>query len=214
MVFWWLTASNCLLLKTNIKRSVFPGVFLLLYSMKFSVLLIIAWLCVLPAEAQFRKVNKTPDTENHFLMNGIIYNYDIVKDQEMPASHVQIVIYQNKELYVAFFGGADGAYSFYLPIGYEYEVWFGGSAYVNKKLAVDATQMPEEKKPRSVVLDVSLFHAVEGVDFSMLNDPYARIFYDPETDAARTDDAFFKKQKVELDRAIKKAKKQLQTVKD
>ena len=182
--------------------------------MKFSVLFFIAWLCALPAGAQFRKVSKTPSTENHFLINGVIYNYDILKDQEQPAAHVHIVIYQNKELYVAFFGGADGAYSFYLPVGYEYEVWFGGSAYVNKKLAVDATQMPEEKKPRSVVLDVSLFHAVEGVEFAALDEPYARIIYDPETDEVRTDDAYFKKRKLELDRVIKKAKKQLQSAKE
>lgn len=181
--------------------------------MRYAVLFFLLSFFAAPASAQFRKVSKTPSTENHFYINGIVYHYDIEKDKEVPAAHAQIVVYQNKDLYVAFFGGADGSYSFYLPVGFEYEVWFGGSAFVNKKLTVDATQMPEEKKPRNVVLDVSLFHPVEGVDFSVLNEPYARINYDPELDEVRVDEEFSKKRKLELDRVLKKAKKQLQSAK-
>jgi hypothetical protein len=48
----------------------------------------------------------------------------------------------------------------------------------------------------------------------MLDEPYARIIYDPEIDEVRTDDAYFTKRKLELDRIIKKAKKQLQSAKD
>jgi hypothetical protein len=168
---------------------------------------------VLSADAQFRKITKAPSTENHFLISGVIYHYDIVKGSEMPAAHTQIVVYQNKELYVAFFGGADGTYSFYLPVGFEYEVWFGGSAFANKKLSIDATQLPEEKKPREVSLDVSLFRAVEGVDFTILDEPYMRMAYDPESDNMRIDEEYTRKRKVELDKTLKKAKKLLQSAK-
>ena len=101
--------------------------------MKTFALSILFVLSGISVEAQFRKIEKTPSTENHFHISGVIYHYDLVKGDELPAAHTQIVIYQNKELYVAFFGGADGLYSFYLPIGFEYEVWFGGSAFANKK---------------------------------------------------------------------------------
>ncbi len=165
------------------------------------------------ADAQFRKVTKSPSTENHFLISGILYQQDIVKGNEIPAAHAQIVVYQNKELYVAFFGGADGSYSFYLPVGFDYEVWFGGSAFANKKLYIDATQLPEEKKPREVALDVTLFRAVEGVDFSILNEPYVRMSYDPESDNIRLDEEYTRKRKAELDKSLKKAKKVLQSAK-
>jgi hypothetical protein len=161
-------------------------------------------------EAQLRKVNKSISTENHFFINGIIYQYDIVKDSEAPASHAQVVVYQNNELYVAFFAGEDGSYSFYLPIGFEYEVAFGGSAFVNKKLKVDATQLPEEKKPREVILDISLFRSVDDVDFAILNEPYLFMAYDPEMDVLRLNEEYTRKRKIELDKALKRAKKQLQ----
>jgi hypothetical protein len=165
------------------------------------------------ADAQFRKITKAPSTENHFLISGVIYHYDIVKGNEVPAAHAQIVVYQNKELYVAFFGGADGTYSFYLPVGFEYEVWFGGSAFANKKVLMDATQMPEENKPREVIFDVSLFRSVEGADFSMLNEPYIIMAYDPESDNMRVNEEYMRKQKLELDKCLKKAKKLLQSAK-
>jgi hypothetical protein len=181
--------------------------------MKMFVLSILFVLSGISVEAQFRKITKTPSTENHFHISGVIYHYDLAEGSEAPAAHAQIVIYQNKELYVAFFGGADGLYSFYLPVGFEYEVWFGGSAFANKKLYVDATQLPEEKRPRDLTLDVSLFRAVEGVDFSILNEPFVRMAYDAETDQVRMDEEYTRKRKVELDKAVKKAKKLMQSAK-
>lgn len=191
----------------------FSGAFSLFYSMRGIVFFLLLVSSAFSAGAQFRKINKAPSTENHFLISGVIYHYDIVKGSEVPAAHAQIVVYQNKELYVAFFGGADGAYSFYLPVGFEYEVWFGGSSFANKKLFIDATQLPEEKKPREVTLDVSLFRAVEGVDFSILNEPYVRMAYNAESDAMRLDEEYTRKRKVELDKSLKKAKKLLQSAK-
>jgi hypothetical protein len=165
------------------------------------------------ANAQFRKIVKTPPTENHFRISGVIYHYNILNGTEAPAANTQIVIYQNKELYVAFFGGADGLYSFFLPVGFQYEIWFGGSAFENKKLFVDATQLPEEKRPRDVSMDVSLFRAVEGIDFSILDEPFVRMSYDPENDRMKMDDEYTRSRKTELDKQIKKAKKLLQSAK-
>jgi hypothetical protein len=62
-------------------------------------------------------------------------------------------------------------------------------------------------------MDVSLFRAVEGVDFSMLNEPYARMAYDPESEQMRMDEEYTRKRKVELDKVIKKAKKLMQSAK-
>jgi len=193
-----------------------PGeraLFLFLYGMRNYVLLLLLSLGAISSEAQFRKVTKSASTENHFHISGVLYHLDLLTGSEIPASHAQVVVYQNKELYVAFFGAADGLYSFYLPVGFEYEVWFGGSAFANKRVFINATQLPEEKKPRDVTLDVSLFRAVDGVDFSILQEPYVQIAYDAESDQMRMDNEYTRKRKIELDKAIKKAKKQLQSAK-
>ena len=192
----------------------FGALFLFLYSVRISILFFFLVFIHSSIEAQFRKVNKTISTENHFYINGVIFQYDILKGSETPAPHAQVVVYQNNELYVAFFAGEDGSYSFFLPIGFEYEVSFGGSAFVNKKLKVDATQLPEEKTPREVVLDFSLFRPADNVDFAVLNEPFVRMNYDPEADALRIDEAYTRTRKAELDKVLKKAKKQLQLEKN
>lgn len=201
------------MLKTNVKLLRFGGAFYFLRTMRLFLIILSMVLLNLTSFAQLRKTNKPTSLENHYLISGIIYNYDLITDKETPAANVQIVIYQNKELYVAFFGGEDGAYSFYLPIGFEYEVAFGGSAFVNKKVLVDARQFPEERKPREILFDISLFRNVEGADFTTLNEPYGKIMYDPETDMIRPDEAFSSRKKIELEKELKKAKKLLKSSK-
>jgi hypothetical protein len=80
-------------------------------------------------------------------------------------------------------------------------------------LFVDATQLPEEKRPRDVSMDVSLFRAVEGIDFSILDEPFVRMSYDAENDRMKMDDEYTRSRKTELDKQIRKAKKLLQSAK-
>ena len=64
-----------------------------------------------------------------------------------------------------------------------------------------------------MTLDVSLFRAVEGIDFSILNEPYVRMAYNPESNNMFLDEEYTRKRKVELDKSLKKAKKLLQSAK-
>ncbi|MFM7232976.1 MAG: hypothetical protein ACKO7B_21890 [Flavobacteriales bacterium] len=162
------------------------------------------------AHGQARKADRAANRGNYFFLNGVISDYDIANGKEQVAPFTQVVVYQNNELYVSFFAGEEGAYSFFLPLGYEYEVQYGGAAFVNKKLAIDATQIDEGMTPRNVKLNVSLFRPVNGADFSMLNEPFERLSYDPEIDAVSLDEEYSKKHKAELERSLKKAKKLLQ----
>jgi len=206
--------SNRFVLITNKIALRRGALFLFLYTMRIYILFFSLLLVQSSVEAQFRKVNKAISKENHFYINGIIYQYDILKGSETPAPHAQVVVYQNNELYVAFFAGEDGSYSFFLPIGFEYEVAFGGSAFVNKKLKIDATQLPEEKTPRDIGLDFTLFRSVDNIDFAVLKEPFVLMNYDAEADALRIDDVYTRTRKAELDKVLKKAKKQLQLEKN
>lgn len=173
-------------------------------------LLFLFLLPVAEADAQRNKKNQKDEINgDYFLIEGKVYSLNLLDGVEDPATQTQVVIYQGKELYVAFYTDNAGLYSFYLPIGFTYEIWYGGSAFVNKKVWIDATQFPREKKPRKIPLDMGLFRPVEGIEFPVLNDAFVRIGYDPETDQIGPDMAYTEKKKVELDKAIKKAKKVL-----
>jgi len=199
-----------MLLKTNVEYRINKNTCLYLHSMRTLLFILTACLFCMGMSAQARKTDRAGNRGNYFFLNGVVSDLDIASGKEQTAPFAQVVIYQNNELYVSFFAGEEGAYSFYLPLGYEYDVRFGGTTYVNKKLAINATQIDEEATPRNVKLNISLFRPVEGADFSILEEPFERLVYDPEMDAVRADEEYGRKRKTELDRSLKKAKKLLQ----
>jgi hypothetical protein len=173
----------------------------------FCVTFILALLAVPDLVAQKKQKNKDEVSGDHYLIKGTIFQINPLAGTEEKASHVQVVVYQESELFVAFFTGETGDYEFYLPIGHSYEVWYGGSAYVNKKVAIDATQFPKERKPRTVPLDMGLFRPIENAEFPMLNAPFVKIAYDPEFDQITPDMDYTAKKNMELDKVFKKLRK-------
>lgn len=164
--------------------------------------------CFLSLNVLAQKEKKEELSGDYFLLKGKVYQIDMLEDTEDKASDVQVVVYQGKELYVAFFTSGTGAYSFYLPIGHTYEIWFGGSAYVNKKVSIDATQFPKDRKPRTTPLDIGLFRPIEGYDFPLLNDPFVKIKYDPELDQIGPDMDAIAVKSAELAKYFRKIKKE------
>ncbi len=156
-----------------------------------------------------QRSKKDDSNGDYYMLKGSVYEVDMITENEKKASDVQVVVYQDHELFVAFFTDAAGAYEFFLPLGHSYEVWFGGAAFVNKKVAVDATQFPKERKPRTVTLDMGLFRPIEGVEFPMLNTPFVNIRYDAEMDEISPDFEFTGRKTEELNKYFVKIKKDL-----
>lgn len=152
---------------------------------------------------------KKDSNGDHYLIKGSVYHIDMLNEGEIKASNVQVVVYQEKELFVAFFTDEMGNYQFYLPSGHVYEVWFGGSAFVNKKVWIDATQFPVEKKPRTLPLDIGLFRPVDGFDFPMMTEPFVKIGYNPELDQIAPDLEYTEKREMELTKYVNKVKKEV-----
>jgi hypothetical protein len=157
--------------------------------------------------AQKNKKNKGEVSGDHYLIKGTIFLINPIEGTEGKASNVQVVVYQGTELFVAFFTGETGDYEFYLPIGHNYEVWYGGSAFVNKKVAIDATQLPKERKPRTILLNMGLFRPIENVEFPTLNSPFVIVSYDPEFDQIAPDMDYTAKKNMELEKVFKKLRK-------
>ncbi len=168
---------------------------------------ILILLLAIPALSQ--KSKKEDINGDFYMLKGIVYEIDMLTEVEKKASNAQVVVYQDHELYVAFFTTESGEYDFFLPLGHSYEVWFGGAAFVNKKVAVDATQFPKERKPRTVILDIGLFRPIEGVEFPILNTPFVKISYDAEMDEISPDFEFTARKSEELQKYFVKIKKDL-----
>jgi hypothetical protein len=145
---------------------------------------------------------------DYFLLSGKVYEINMIEGTEMDAVSAQVVVYQEDEIYVAFFTKQDGLYEFYLPVGHVYKIWFGGSAFVNKIVQVDARALPITKKPADVDLDMGLFRPLDGYDFALLNEPYVMFNYDEEMEEMMPDMEYSEKKAMELDKIFKKIKKE------
>lgn len=152
--------------------------------------------------------DKNEISGDYFLLKGQVYEVDMLAGSDMAAVSAQVVVYQEKEIYVAFFTEKDGLYEFYLPIGFTYEIWFGGSAFINKKVQVDARMLPKEKNPQKLDLDMGLFRPMDGYDFPLLNDPYVLIGYDEELAALIPDLEYTEEKAAELEKLFRKIKKE------
>jgi hypothetical protein len=169
----------------------------------------LTFLALISSSVFAQKNKKEEITGDYFQIKGSVYEIDMLNEDESKASNVQVIVYQEKEIYVAFFTDEKGIYNFYLPVGFTYEIWFGGSAFVNKKVEVQGAQIPKEKKPRTVPLDMGLFRPIEGFDFPVLNDPFVLMKYDNEADAVGPDMEYTEQRSAELSKYFKKVEKEM-----
>lgn len=166
-----------------------------------NLVLLCALIIALPTMAKKRELE-----EDKFVLTGKIYEMDIFNETDKEAGEVQIVIYQNREIYVSFYG-VKGNYEFVLPIGHEYEVWFGGEQYVNKKIYVDSRPMKKRKSGYECVIDVGLFKPIANYEFACLIDHYVKVRWDQEYAQLIPDYEYCDTKAKELNKAIKRAKK-------
>jgi hypothetical protein len=148
-------------------------------------------------------------TGDYFHLTGKVYEVDMFEGTEKSAVATQIVVYQEKELYVAFFTEKNGLYEFYLPAGFQYEIWYGGSAFVNKIVTVDSRMLPKSKKPSKLDLDIGLFRPVEGQEFPLLKDPYVQVIYDEELGGMVPDFDYTDDKSAQLEKIFRKLKKEM-----
>lgn len=161
--------------------------------------------CAWGASAQ-GTVDKS-EHQGQFKLFGKVFEYDPVNGGENVAADAQIVVYQGTELYVAFFTGKSGNYEFYLPVGHVYEIWYGGGAFVNKIVSVDATECPPSRSPKDLKLDMGLFRPIEGTDFPMLMEAFVKVNFDKENGMLMPDMEYVDERMRMLDKTLRKVSK-------
>ncbi len=166
-------------------------------------------LCLVVSSALAQSTKKSSDAD-YFLLKGNVYEIDHIEETEGKAKDTQVVIFQDDEIYVAFnTSRSGGAYEFYLPINYNYNIFYGGDSYVNKVINVDSRQFPSEKKPRTIKMNVGVFKGVEGYSFEMMKEPFVMVKYNPETDVIEPDLKHTEEKTAQIEKYFKKIKKDL-----
>jgi hypothetical protein len=146
--------------------------------------------------------------DRHLFLHGRVYEVNPWSEEiEGGAKAVQVVVYQNSEMYVAFYTDKSGVYEFNLPIGFVYEIRYGGQSLVNKIVKVDTRELPSRKGGNDLRMDMGLFKPIEGADFSLLNEPFVVVDYDKEESRLVPDLAYTDDKAYELDKIFRKIRK-------
>lgn len=143
-----------------------------------------------------------------FVLKGKVHEVDMFEDTAKDAPEVHVIVYQEKEIFVAFFTQKDGTYEFHLPYGHQYEIWYGGGAFVNKKVAVDTKKLMPGKQEMPLNMDIGLFRPVDGYEFDLLNEPYVNVNFDETTKTLVPDLEFTEIKADELSKQFRKIKKE------
>lgn len=145
-----------------------------------------------------------PVDSNHFLLHGKVVEVDPSASRELPGKEIQVVVYQDSEIYVAFNTDSKGKYEFNLPVDHDYVVVFGTGDFVQKKVSIDSHELSRKKYGHTVKLDMGLFKPVSGVDFAFLEEPVAKFQFQSEFDRIAPDEDYGFKKAKEMRKCYKK----------
>ena len=116
-----------------------------------------------------------------------------IEDDEGAVNGAQIIVVQGGKTILNISTGADGKYAFQLPLGNDYVVSVTRAGYITKKFAVSTRGVPPEiaqYKFKGFQASPSIWPKVDGVDYSALNQPASKFFYDPNKQDFTNDKAY------------------------
>ncbi|MFQ5335632.1 MAG: carboxypeptidase-like regulatory domain-containing protein, partial [Flavobacteriales bacterium] len=115
-----------------------------------------------------------------------------VKDGKLKLSGATIKIMQNGQQVKSATTAGNGKFIIDVPLGKNYKVVFSKPGYVSKRLAIDATSVPENQwlDKHGFPMEVSLFEKMEGLDVSILKNPIGRIAYNKKDGYFDYDEAY------------------------
>lgn len=141
---------------------------------------------------------KRNDKDNYIELEWRAIQYSTGKGEPIPV--VLFRVRNEKGVLVkAAFGLENGKCTFRLPLDQTYTIQVSKPGYVTKYLTLDA-RLPEDINSAFIFpIEVSLWHAYEGLDVSSVSDPVARIAYSNQAKEFEFDQVFATQKKPVLD---------------
>ena len=134
-----------------------------------------------------------------------------ISDEKKIAMREAIVsVTRDGKAFTTFPTSFNGSYALYLPMGSEFVVTVSKPGYAKKYFTVSTLGVSDEsakKKFSVMVADLELIEFIEGVDYSMFNQPMNKYYYNPKIDNFEFDKKYMKDMLSQID-DLKIAKKE------
>jgi len=105
------------------------------------------------------------------------------EDSKQAIEGAKIEILKDASIIKTIYANEKGKFQYFLSPNNEYTIKVSSPGYVSKLISVSTTNVPDKVDVTGnfiVKMQVSLFHKVPGIDFSLLDKPVGSIFYEPK----------------------------------
>jgi hypothetical protein len=100
-----------------------------------------------------------------------------VNEDGHELKNANVSLLKNNVLLTEITTDKNGSFSFTLKPENQYMLLFSKQGYVSKKIYVNTENIPSNTSIVRSGIDVELFREIDGVDFSILNDPIGKFYY-------------------------------------
>lgn len=110
-------------------------------------------------------------------------------EQRSPIPDAQVEIVREGQVLSVVHVNDSGRYDIELPLDYLYLLNYSAEGMVHKSIEIDTRYMPLNVQSGGFAMDIdmSLFEAIPGVDFSILDQPIGKCKYDEDSNAIEFD---------------------------
>ncbi len=129
--------------------------------------------------AESINVNAQIDLPNVNFAKSIITISGRVNEEGQELQNANVLLLNNNIPVTQITTDEIGGFSFTLNTNNQYMLVFSKSGYVSKKILVNTENVPINTSILRSGIDVELFREIDGVDFSILNQPIGEFFYSP-----------------------------------
>jgi hypothetical protein len=120
------------------------------------------------------------DLPNGNFAKSIITISGRVNEEGQELQNANVLLLKNNIPFTEITTDEIGGFSFTLKTDNQYMLVFSKSGYVSKKILVNTENVPTNTSILRSGIDVELFREIDGVDFSILNQPSGEFFYSPD----------------------------------
>lgn len=141
-----------------------------------------------------------------------------VKDEDGGRiTGASIALYQDGAELKRVTTGNNGRFDLYLDFGHEYIIEISKSSYVTKKLYLNTNNVPVDEQLWGYEFGgfvVDMFKRMDGVDYSILDKPIGKVYYEPNVENFVDDKLYTREIKQEVDRLEQAQKDKIKAEKE
>ena len=141
-----------------------------------------------------------------------------VKDEDGGRiTGAQIALYQDGAELKRVSTGNNGRFDLYLEFGHEYTIEISKPSYVTKKLYLNTNNVPVDEQLWGYEFGgfvVDMFKRMDGVDYSILDKPIGKVYYEPNVENFVDDKLYTRGIKAEVDRLEEAQKEKIKADKE